>query len=76
MQNTLQGLAVKTMLFRTDDPIYDFNNWDARQNKWLEQRPICVDCGEHIQDDQAYYINGEWICLNCMDSYLREVLSE
>lgn len=64
------------MPFRTDDPLRDFNNWDSEQNKWLEQRPVCADCGEHIQDDQAYYINGEWICPNCMDSYLREVLSE
>jgi len=60
----------------TDDPIADFNRHDAEQNKWLEQRPVCVDCGEHIQDEEAYYINGEWICETCMDSYRREVLPE
>ena len=64
------------MIFRSDDPLRDFDNWDAEQNKWLSKRPVCDECGEHIQDERAYYINGEWICPNCMDSYLREVLSE
>ena len=60
----------------TDDPIADFEQWDREQNEWLEKRPICADCDEPIQDDRAYYINGEYICMNCMDSYIREVLSE
>lgn len=60
----------------TNDPLADFEQWDREQNKWLEQRPVCADCDQHIQDDRAYYINGEWICMDCMDSYIREVLSE
>lgn len=60
----------------TDDPIEDFNRWDREQNRLLEQRPVCADCDQHIQDDRAYYINGEWICLECMDSYIRDVLTE
>lgn len=60
----------------TDDPIADFERYDAGLNRRLEQRPVCADCDEPIQDDRAYYINGEWICMDCMDSYIREVLSE
>ena len=60
----------------TDDPLADFDRWDAEQNRQLEERPVCADCDEHIQDETAYYINGEWICKNCMSSYEREVLPE
>ena len=60
----------------TDDPIADFNRWDEEQNRKLEQFPVCADCENHIQDEEAYYINGEWICEGCMDSYKREVLPE
>lgn len=49
---------------------------DAEQNRQLEALPICADCGNHIQDEQAYYINGEWICHDCMSTYLQEVLPE
>jgi transposase-like protein len=60
----------------TNDPIADFNRWDDEMNSRLEQRPVCADCDEHIQDEFAYYINGEWICKDCMSSYEREVLPE
>lgn len=46
---------------------------DARQEKALAARPVCADCDQHIQDEEAYYINGEWICTDCMDSYKRIV---
>ena len=60
----------------TDDPLLDFARHDAEQNRLLEQLPVCADCDEHIQDETAYYINGEWICENCMDSYRRGVQPE
>lgn len=60
----------------TDDPFADFNRWDAEQNRQLEQRPVCADCDNPIQDETAYYINGEWICKDCMSAYEREVLPE
>ena len=63
------------MIF-TDDPVRDFLNHDEEQNRWLEKMPVCADCREHIQDETAFYINGEWICENCMDSYRREVMPE
>lgn len=60
----------------SDDPVSDFARHDAEQEAWLLKRPVCADCGEHIQDEEAYYINGEWVCMDCMDSYLREVSPE
>ena len=73
-ENIKKGM--KQVLFYSDDPLADFDRYDEEQNKWLERRPVCVDCGEHIQDETAYYINGEWICEDCMDSYRKEVLPE
>lgn len=58
----------------TDDPTADFAALDRRQNQWLEQLPRCADCYEPIQDEYAYYINGEWLCEDCMSTYKREVL--
>lgn len=53
--------------FRTGDPLDDFNRLDREQAKWLEGRPKCKQCGKPIQDEEAYHINGEFICENCMD---------
>ena len=63
-------------MYYSGDPLADFDRYEADQHKQLEQLPVCEDCGEHIQDETAFYINGEWICESCMDSYRREVLPE
>jgi formylmethanofuran dehydrogenase subunit E len=63
-------------MFYSDNPVLDFEEFDAEQNRQLEELPVCADCDEHIQDEVAYYINGEWICKDCMSAYEREVLPE
>lgn len=60
----------------SDDPLADFDAWDKHQNKQLERLPVCMDCEQHIQDETAYYINGEWICQSCMSAYEQVVLPE
>lgn len=72
-ENIKKGMK---QVFYSDDPLADFDAWDKEQNKWLERRPVCADCENHIQDETAFYINSEWICENCMDSYRKEVLPE
>ena len=57
----------------TDDPIRDFERHDAEQEEWLERLPVCDDCGEHIQDEHYYDINGFKICPDCLKEYEREV---
>ena len=54
-------------IYRTDDPIADFNAWDAEQHKQLESCDKCDSCGNHIQDDHYYEINGELWCPTCID---------
>ena len=40
----------------------------------LKKRPICSECGEHIQDDYAYRKDGLWTCQRCMNEYLEVVM--
>ncbi len=56
----------------------NYDAWEVHereQQQWLESRPVCADCGEHIQNEFAFHINGDWICEECMDSY-RQVVPE
>lgn len=53
----------------TDDPIRDYDNYYEDLERKLEELPICSECGEHIQDDMCYEINGEYICDECMDMH-------
>lgn len=73
IENLTEGMI---FVYYSNNPHADFDAWDAEQNKQLEQLPVCADCGEHIQDEEAYHIHGEWICINCMDCYRKEVLPE
>ena len=50
-----------------------FELHEEKMQRELEKLPECSDCGEKIQDSEAYYINDEWICENCMDCYKKEV---
>jgi len=52
---------------RTDDPLRDFDRWDADHAAWLEKRPVCEKCGEHIQQDYAVCIDDHWYCDACLD---------
>lgn len=61
-------------MFYSDNPLADFERHDAEQQKQLEQLPICADCGHYIQQETAVYINGEYICDSCLDSYRTEVI--
>ena len=56
----------------TDDPIADFYSHDAEMQRSLEKCPICSECGEYVQDDTYYDINGEVVCIECLnDNYKR-----
>lgn len=53
----------------TDDPVYDADQHDAECERWLERRPVCKMCGEHIQDEYMYVIDGKNICPSCLEDY-------
>ena len=52
---------------------YDlFVRHDAEQEAWLAKLPRCGCCGEPIQDDYLYEINGEALCEHCLNEYYRK----
>ena len=54
-------------MFYSDDLERDFVRQDLEMERRRARRPVCSNCGEHIQDEEAYYIDGEFICEKCME---------
>lgn len=53
-------------MYITDDPVADFEKYDYERNKKLEELPLCSECGEHVQDEYYFEMNGEIICHECL----------
>jgi formylmethanofuran dehydrogenase subunit E len=53
----------------TDDPVADFERWDAKKQKEVEALPKCDECGEHIQEECYYDIEGNVYCEECIASH-------
>ena len=48
---------------------YDkFEEHEAEQARYISRLPVCDKCGEHIQSDYAYKIDGEGLL--CEDCFL------
>jgi formylmethanofuran dehydrogenase subunit E len=60
----------------TDDPVADFDRYDGEYAKLLSLLPVCVECGEPIQDETAFYIYDDWVCERCIHVYRRDVIVE
>lgn len=52
---------------RTDDPLKDFDRWDAEREARLARLPICCECGDPIQQDDVVCINDCLICDDCLN---------
>lgn len=46
---------------------------EEEQEAWLRRLPVCCVCDEHIQQEDAVRINGEFYCDDCLDN-MREVI--
>ena len=57
--------------------IDNYEIWKAHEDEMerrLAELPLCVDCGNHVQDEHYYWINDEVICPRCLeDGYRRYV---
>ena len=49
---------------------------DQREQEWLDSLPICEECGEPIQEDHCYNIDGEILCEECLKERYRVRTSE
>ena len=54
------------MYFMTDDPLRDFDRYDAMMADREAKLPQCEACGEPINEDEYFYINDEILCEKCM----------
>ena len=53
----------------------NYSQWESkmvREDRWLNKRPVCDYCDEHIQDEHFYSINGECICPECIENHFRK----
>ena len=56
----------------TDDPARDFAQWDMEQTMAEAMLPVCDDCGEVINDDYYYEVEGDILCEECMKHRYRK----
>lgn len=49
---------------------------EARQDKWLSERLVCEYCGQPMQDDFFYEINGDILCEKCLNRNFRKEVVE
>lgn len=70
MQYAQNAERINTMYF-TDDPIRDAERYMEMMDMKLESYPICAECGEHIQDEECYEIDGKLICEQCLKENYR-----
>lgn len=46
---------------------------EEEKERWLESRPICRCCGEHIQDEPVIHPDtGEEFCPECWEELMEE----
>lgn len=53
----------------TNNPPADYDAHCREQDRAMELLPECCECGNRIEDDFCYEINGEIICETCMEQY-------
>lgn len=50
------------------DNYSQWKNHERQQEAWLARRPVCYECGEHIQNEDCWELNGELICTDCLET--------
>ena len=53
------------MSYLSDDPGRDFDRWDMEQERRRVRLPVCERCGDHIQSETLWNINGMLYCPEC-----------
>ena len=57
--------------FRTGDPDADFMIRDMEQTMYEARLPVCDCCGEIINADFYWEIDGDILCEDCMNDRFR-----
>lgn len=51
-----------------------FRRHDDEAEAILDGLPVCCCCGNHIQDDHYYDVDGEIYCGDCMEDTFRRFI--
>lgn len=62
-------------MYRTDDPVADFERYDSEQAREEARLPHCDCCGNVIRD-HYWNINGEIYCEDCLNDNFRHDADE
>ena len=58
----------------TGDAYSDFLLHEAEKERWLRKRPKCRICEEHIQEEDAFFVDDiGWICDRCLYENRRNI---
>lgn len=60
-------------MYRTDNPIADYDGYLGEQDYRKRHLPRCEECGEIITDEMCYEIDGTYLCCSCMESHKKWV---
>ena len=53
-----------------------FYQHEREQQRWLDSRPVCTECGEPIQSEYLFDMDGTLICPECIVRYYRQETEE
>lgn len=70
---TLRDIREDAKKLMADIDEYMADERDRQAERWLKTRPCCEYCGEPIQEEKALYLDGYWICDNCVKENRRLV---
>ena len=60
----------------TDDPVRDAEEHYAALAEKLAKQPVCCGCREHIQEEKAIQIDGDWYCKDCEPEAWKRIREE
>lgn len=63
-------------MYRTDDPLADYDRYCDEQERELDKLPKCDYCNEPITDDFYFEINGDIICEECLKDNFRKAVDD
>lgn len=63
-------------MFYSNDPLADFDRWEDKRQEVENRLPICDICGEPIQDEYLYDLDGEIVCVDCLINNYRKPVED
>jgi hypothetical protein len=58
-------------MYRTNNPVADWDRYCAEEERELKRRPKCSKCEKPIVDDVCYEINDKLTCPECLEVHYR-----